>query len=275
MSVAALNRLRAELDGGYSDLLVETPSVTVQQKEPLLNRLRNTYDVCVEGYINYIKRLGFRHKVIPTEVSDGVIRYRDIPDFEYLSKIARDYGGRYFNYAKEKVTDFFSKTQDVIPYFWHNIKVGVADLPGWYVKMKNGAVKKITGVLGVYIPKLKTVLMDRCLMTDNYIGASEQLKQDATSHEFFHAAQDQAGTIDWAQKYLKKPVETIEGEATIFGGGEKHGVYETFVDRYRRKYGNAPITNFDGHKRGYIRDIRDTLSEAFVPAPAQSYREAA
>ncbi len=268
MSVAALGRLSRELEDSYAVSLLGSPSAmpNVMPKETPLQRLKNAYHGNVARYRSYIKDLGRKYGVIPNEVAHGVISQHDLPEPMYLGRAGKIVG-KYADYAIKSLTEQFSRTQEVIPYYWNKIKVGVADLPGLYVMLKNGAKKKILGVLGMYIPSLKAVIMDKSLMTGDYLGGNDDVRKNATRHEFFHAAQDEAGTIDWAMKNKADPVATIEGEATVFGGGEKLGVYKDPVRRYHREYGNSPLTNFRHRAGRYLRELGGYASSLFGPQP--------
>jgi hypothetical protein len=258
MIESPLERLQKDLYSGPE--FIENPAM--RAKEAVIDR---------NAYRSVLKDLGEKYGVIPLEVADEAIK-EDLPEPTYLGNSYR-MAGKYVNNAIKSLTRQFSK-DGAVPYYWNKLRVAVADLPGMYFFDRNGNRKKLQGVLGQYIPDKKLLVMDKSLVTDNYVGADDRMKESVARHELYHSAQDEDGTIAWALKNKAKPVKTIEGEATIYGGGEESGVYPEHVRSYRKEYGNMPLTNFRGKMREYREELSNYIQNLFAPpgpAPAMAY----
>lgn len=256
--------LQSELYSGPE--FIESPAM--RSKEAVIDR---------NAYRSVLKDMGQKHGVIPLEVADEAI-VQDLPEPTYLGNSYR-LVGKYVDSAIKSLTRQFSK-DGAVPYYWNKLSVEVADLPGMYFFDRNGNKKKLQGVLGQYVPDAgngeRLLRVDKSLATGKYVGASEDMIEGVARHELYHSAQHEDGTIAWALKNKANPVKTIEGEATIYGGGEKDGVYPEHVDDYRKEYGNRPLTNFRDKVRQYREELSNYIQELFsppgpAPAPAMAY----
>lgn len=203
--------------------------------------------------------LGDEHGVVPASFA------KKVPEKEpsYFGRWGHS-AKKYMNYAKNWVDDFFVSEQGILPYFWDEIKVTVDYLPGTYVRGKD-KLKKVSGALGVYIKELKTLILDKCLMTGDFLGIKnpEFVKKTVTKHEAYHVAQHEAGILE------KHPLKTVEGEAATMTRSYKFDDYKEYVKAYVNEFGWKPITNFYKKAKNYARDLKNSLS--LEPIPAYAY----
>jgi hypothetical protein len=264
VDLATLARLEKGLYAGSELVGTVAPAAERMPRKPFFAGVKDYLGGIVDAYRSYAIELGKKYGVIPNEVAADVIGEGDLPEPTYLGR-AGELTRKYVNRAIASLSRQFSESDGVIPYNWSKLKVAVGNLPGWYATLRDGTLKKIGGVLGMYIPEQKTVVMDECLMKGDYIGGNETVRGEATRHEFYHFLQDVAGTIARAWKNLWDPVRMIEGEATIFGGGEGLGAYRGPVKEYRTRYGETPNTSFAGHASGYLRELGQYFGSLFGP----------
>ncbi|MBN1896788.1 MAG: hypothetical protein JW789_03640 [Candidatus Aenigmarchaeota archaeon] len=247
MADSPLERLQRELYAGPE--FVESPAKRALE-----------VNIDENSYKSVLKELGDKYNVIPDSMSNSLIGKDDLPEPTYLGN-SKSLVGKYISRAIDKFTDYFRYKEGAIPFHWGKLKIAVEDLPGWYVKTKNG-VKKLMGVNGTYNPETSRLVIDKSLATGNCIGMNEEQLQKTVDHETFHSNQDYSGTIRKLTSERDDARDIIEANADIESGTNS---YITEQKKYRRDYGNSNITSFRDNMRRYKQEASGYIGSLLRP----------
>jgi len=153
---------------------------------------------------------------------------------DYLNQKLRDFGREYgfipktgenvtddFGYidpelrklayeAKREIEDYYARTESVIPFHWHKVRLYRSPLPcklEYVVDLGRKVLKNIKGVLGQYVRGCRNIYINDSLRE---LENGEDILKYALKHELFHSIQEELGSLS------KEPQWKVEAEASMF-----------------------------------------------------------